>query len=462
MRIGRKARILVSLALFGLVLLVSTSYWGSQPVVANAVTKQLVDSQSTDLSVTGPLFAADATAASLLRDQQGCSQSNPGKITVTFSWTPAGMGEQWLDLSLYNNDFAAGTFVGSGPLSPGANTLVWDGIEPGRVHFARVNTLTASGWQSSPTYSFLTGSCTTIDGSSTSPVFYQQVCSAENPGQIAMIFRWQPIGEGVQWLDISLFGNDFAAGTFSSWGPWPAETSTATWNGILPGRTHYFRINTASLAGWKTSKTVMFTTGTCSAGARWPTVKLIDWGSNILLTFDDCGNPYSGTVRILDILKEKRVRAIFFPTGACIGMAPDVFDRVIAEGHLIGNHTWNHDNLTTKSLDGVYQEIAGGPTQAQGGFWRPPEGATNDTINAIAAELGYTLMMWTLDSNDTHQVQNPDGTYGLAHADYIYDRVTSLARPGDIVLMHVHKDTSISVLPAIIDALRAKGYTVGW
>lgn len=85
--------------------------------------------------------------------------SDPRYISVTFQWVPSGKGEQWLDLSLFPNDFAPGTFVGIGPFSPKIGQVTWDGLMPSRTHYFRVNTLTASGWETSDTRTFATDAC---------------------------------------------------------------------------------------------------------------------------------------------------------------------------------------------------------------------------------------------------------------------------------------------------------------
>ena len=90
---------------------------------------------------------------------QYCSQAQPGTVQVVFLWAPSRQGQQWLDLSVFNNGFAPGTVVGVGPLSPDAWAFVWDGLLPGVTHYVRVNTLTPWGWQPGATAAFTTGCC---------------------------------------------------------------------------------------------------------------------------------------------------------------------------------------------------------------------------------------------------------------------------------------------------------------
>jgi hypothetical protein len=79
-----------------------------------------------------------------------------GFVRLRLGWTAYNLGIQFVDLSLFNNGWFPGTFLGAGPLFPAQNNLVWDGLLPGATHFVRVNTLTAFGWQPSPTFSFFT------------------------------------------------------------------------------------------------------------------------------------------------------------------------------------------------------------------------------------------------------------------------------------------------------------------
>jgi hypothetical protein len=79
-----------------------------------------------------------------------------GRVSIQVSWTSYNLGLQWLDLSLFNNGFAWGTFVGLGPLAPSANSQEWGGLLPGQWHFLRVNTLAWFGWAPSSTVSFYT------------------------------------------------------------------------------------------------------------------------------------------------------------------------------------------------------------------------------------------------------------------------------------------------------------------
>ena len=111
-----------------------------------------------------PLPAAKASAEPLVASQitvsaQQCDISSPGSVNATISWVPSRRGEQWLDISLFNNRFAPGTFVGTGPLAPGTGNFVWRGLRPGLMHFLRVDTRSPYGWEPSQSIAFATQAC---------------------------------------------------------------------------------------------------------------------------------------------------------------------------------------------------------------------------------------------------------------------------------------------------------------
>src|SRR6476619_5083464 len=100
---------------------------------------------------------AEAAAASIADAGQQCMSAS--QVSVSFSWAAYNEGAQWFDLSLTNNGFAPGTFVGIGPLGSSQMSFTWDGILPGLTHFMRINTLTPYGWSVSQTLTFTTRDC---------------------------------------------------------------------------------------------------------------------------------------------------------------------------------------------------------------------------------------------------------------------------------------------------------------
>ncbi len=209
---------------------------------------------------------ADAVAAPRIASQ--LCPNVPGTVSVEIQWVPGNEGKQsrqWLDLSLSDNGFAPDTFISVGPLDADRSTFIWSGLLLGRVHFLRINTLNVSGnvsgWDPSGTVSFSTTDC-----ANPVPAEIQGVGQNCQGTTITGTFFWQsaipsviPEGQS-QWLDLSTQDNGFAPGTFIAAGPIAALRSSFRWQGLLPQRVHYWRVNTWTGAGWSTSKTGRFTT----------------------------------------------------------------------------------------------------------------------------------------------------------------------------------------------------------
>lgn len=206
-----------------------------------------------------------ALTASLLPavESQVCSSRSPGKVDVTFAWPSVGPHDFQvrLDLSLFDNDFQPGTFVSTGPLEPTATSYTWRGIRPGDVHYYRLNLRDADGWHPGPTGEFVSGLCVSPAASLQAVT---QACSA-TAEEAKASFAWSPgvHSGGAQWVDLSLFNNGFAEGTFISVGPLPPATSTLDWAGLRQDSQHYWRVNTLAPDGWHPSATGTFKTTTC-------------------------------------------------------------------------------------------------------------------------------------------------------------------------------------------------------
>src|SRR4051812_29553762 len=113
---------------------------------------------SSALFVRGPATPAQAYPGSDgLAVAAGCNPD--GTLSVMITWTAYNTGAQWLDLSLYNNGFAPGTFVGFGPVGPNVNFVTWTGILNNTTYYLRMNTQTSTAWYPSETISFTTSPC---------------------------------------------------------------------------------------------------------------------------------------------------------------------------------------------------------------------------------------------------------------------------------------------------------------
>jgi len=219
--------------------------------------------------------SAEAAAYSLSVVDQQCLSSS--SLRVSFNWGSYNEGNQWLDLSLTNNDFVPGTFVGVGPIPVGQNTFTWDGLLPGLTHYIRVNTLTPVGWSTSQTFSFTTrGDCAFVAppppqvfGQGASNLTANQSCLPSGMPHVSL--NWFASGQGQQWLDNSQFSPTFEPGTFPSVGPFAPTQANYEWDGLVPGSLHFIRINTGTPAGWLGSNVVTLVVRTDCTAAPAPT-----------------------------------------------------------------------------------------------------------------------------------------------------------------------------------------------
>jgi hypothetical protein len=198
-------------------------------------------------TVTVNCGGGPVAAASLGFPTATCGAST----NVTFWWGPNRAGNQWLDLSLVDNNFAAGTFVGAGPIGPEAGSFNWNGLTPGLPHFWRVNTLTAEGWTTSFTGTFVACS---------GPEIRAATYGCLGGGQAVVQFHWSPStpsGNGT-WLDLSIFNNGWSD-SFINAGPMGHDWLNFTWSGILANTTHFWRINTLFGNTFDPSSTGQFT-----------------------------------------------------------------------------------------------------------------------------------------------------------------------------------------------------------
>lgn len=149
----------------------------------------------------------------------------------------------------------------------------------------------------------------------------------------------------------------------------------------------------------------------------------------LALTFDDGPNP-TVTPRLLDLLAEHKVPATFFLLGSHAAAQHDLVRRIVAEGHLIGNHSWSHPNLAlcsgkrirrelTSTRDAL-QQIAGAPVK----YFRPPFGARRPATLSIARELDMIPVLWNAMTSDWSQ-PSPDRI-----AQQLIRKIDALTRQG--------------------------------
>lgn len=178
----------------------------------------------------------------------------------------------------------------------------------------------------------------------------------------------------------------------------------------------------------------------------------------LYLTFDN-GYENGYTPRILDVLKEKGVPAIFFVTGHYVKDKPDLVKRMVAEGHLIGNHSWSHPDMSVISSSQISTELSKVKTavaeltgQQDMVYLRPPRGIFNSRVLAVSKELGYTSVFWSVAYRDWE----PNAQKGWRYA---YDNVMKQLHPGAVILLHSVSKDNTEALGSIIDSARQQGYT---
>ena len=168
----------------------------------------------------------------------------------------------------------------------------------------------------------------------------------------------------------------------------------------------------------------------------------------VALTFDDGPSVY--TNKLLDILKENKVKATFFVLGKSAKVQKNTLLRTFKEGHQIGNHSWDHKDLKKLSKASVEQQIYDtndvikSITGVAPNVMRPPYGSFNSTVTEVAK---MPIILWNLDPLDWK-----DRNAGL-----VAERM-SKASPNGIVLAHDIHQTTVESIPAVISALKSKGY----
>jgi len=188
----------------------------------------------------------------------------------------------------------------------------------------------------------------------------------------------------------------------------------------------------------------------------FPSVLLGTTAAGIHLTFDDGPHP-TATPAILNILRERDIRATFFLLGQNVQQYPDIARQIATEGHDIGNHSYSHTNLFFKDEAFIRKEIiqteeilesnVGKRTR----YFRPPYGYFNITILNVLKEIGSTCVLWGIDSKD----------YKLNNKFEIERRVLPYTSNGSVLLFHDNKDTAQKLhtyLPNLLDTLLEKKF----
>jgi peptidoglycan-N-acetylglucosamine deacetylase len=183
----------------------------------------------------------------------------------------------------------------------------------------------------------------------------------------------------------------------------------------------------------------------------------------VALTFDD-GPSFVWTPRILDELKKANIKATFFVLGEHVAKYPEIARRIAEEGHELGNHTYDHHVLLYYTLEKLEKEIKDTEliikktTGKTARYFRPPKAWLTTQEKKKIEELGYKVILWSLNSKDWVTFDDK----------YIVKYITRHIQPGDIILFHDgggvfgteggNRHETVMTIPRLAEKLRQMGY----
>lgn len=178
----------------------------------------------------------------------------------------------------------------------------------------------------------------------------------------------------------------------------------------------------------------------------------------LYLTFDN-GYENGYTEKILNVLKKEKAPATFFVTGHYLNSAPDLVKRMVKEGHIIGNHSWHHPDLSKVSQERFIEELekVRVKTKTLTGqknmtYLRPPRGTFSERTLALAKKQGYTHVFWSIAFIDWYTNDQKGWRYS-------YNNIMRQVHPGGIILLHTVSKDNADALEKVIKDLKKQGYT---
>lgn len=178
----------------------------------------------------------------------------------------------------------------------------------------------------------------------------------------------------------------------------------------------------------------------------------------VYLTFD-CGYENGYTERVLDVLENHGITAVFFITGHYIDSASKIVLRMKEDGHVIGNHSNKHKDITTlteteikneiNELEEKYKKLTNSNLDP---FYRPPEGKFDSKSLSVVRKMGYTTLFWSLAYQDWNHQNSTD---------FVMKEVSKNIHNGAIILMHTVSEANSLALEKIIISLTKDGYSFG-
>jgi len=178
----------------------------------------------------------------------------------------------------------------------------------------------------------------------------------------------------------------------------------------------------------------------------------------VYLTFDN-GYEAGYTAQILNVLKENNVKATFFITGHYLNTSADLVERMIAEGHIVGNHTVNHPSIPELNNEEIKKEITKLHTSVYEKFGyemrylRPPRGEFSERTLNLTKSLGYTTVMWSVAYDDWDE--NKQG-----REEYAKEKIMSNIHNGAVILLHSNSKDNANILDYVIKEIKKQGYEI--
>ena len=196
--------------------------------------------------------------------------------------------------------------------------------------------------------------------------------------------------------------------------------------------------------------------------AKYDAVYVGDTTQKVLYLTFDAGYENGCTAKILDVLKRQEVPAAFFLVGNYMEKNPDLVLRMAREGHIVGNHTMHHPDMSQISdlaafqkeledLEKLYVSITG---EKMAKYYRPPQGNYSQENLEMAQKLGYKTVFWSLAYVDWNNDNQPT-------ADYAFSKLLPRSHNGAVVLLHSTSATNAEILEELITKWKAEEYSFG-